>query len=76
MRFPVPWLYENKYVSCCDCFHTDILSIAIIYSCSLARRYEAHSHKESKDVTRSLSSQGPVYQGQEGGAQANNTHNI
>jgi hypothetical protein len=53
-----------------------ILSIAVIYPRPLARRYEAHPHQESKNVTRALSSQGPVLQGQEGGAQANDTRHI
>ena len=57
---------------CCDCFYTENLSIAIIYPRSLAHRYETHPHKESKDFARPLSPQGPVFQGQEGYAQANN----
>ena len=61
---------------CCDCFLTENLSIAIIYPCSLARQYKAHPHKESEDFTRPLPSQRPVFQGQEGDAQANNSRHI
>lgn len=58
------------------CFHTEILSLAIIYSCPLARQHKAYSHKESEDVTRALSTQGPTFQGQEGDAQTNNSCHI
>lgn len=68
---------SRKQVSlnfCCDCFHTEILSIAIIYSRSLARWYKAYPYKKSKNSTRPLSSKRP--EGEEGDAQAINAYNI
>ena len=53
----------------------EILCIAIIYLCSLARWCEVHPHKESKKYTRPLYLQGPTFQGQ-GDAQVNYAFHI
>jgi hypothetical protein len=64
------------HISVVTFFILRFLFIAIIYPRPLAHRYEDHPHEKSKDDTCSISSQGPIYQGQEGGAQANNACHI